>query len=355
MSELQHEKVVMVRGPRSGLTVIVAVHSTALGMAAGGCRMWGYPTWRGGLDDALRLSEAMTYKSALAGLPHGGGKSVIALPEGHRPEPRQRRDVMLDLGDVVDSLDGSYGVAEDVGTTAEDLLVVAERTRYAYCLPTSQGGSGEPSAPTAIGVYEAITATCAELYGDPSVAGRRFTVIGLGQVGSRLAARLAEGGATLLVTDVNSAARELAAELGATWLEPEAALAEPTDILVPAALGGVFTDATVDRLICRAIVGPANNQLASDDIADRLAARGILWAPDFVVNAGGVIFGALVDAGGRSEQEAMEQVHRIGSTLQGVYRTASASGVTPAAAALRLAREKVAAAGRRAEQPVGQR
>lgn len=344
MEDLQHERVVIVRGTRSGLPVIVAVHSTVLGMAAGGCRMWTYPSWQDGLADALRLSEAMTYKSALAGLRNGGGKSVIALPPGHVLSPEQRRDVMLDLGDVVASLDGIYGVAEDVGTTAEDMLVVSERTRYAYCLPVSEGGSGEPSAPTAIGVFEAIKVTCAALFAEPSVAGRRFTVIGLGQVGSRLATSLAEAGAQLVVTDVDVTKRGLAEGLGATWVEPSEALTRPTDIIVPAALGGMFTRTNVDSLNCLAIVGPANNQLETDDVADLLAERRILWAPDFVVNAGGVIFGALVDAAGRSEAEAMTQVHEIGATLRRVYEVATESDITPAAAALRLAQDRIAAA-----------
>jgi leucine dehydrogenase len=344
METFQHERVVIVRGPRSALPVIVAVHSTALGMAAGGCRMWAYPSWQHGLEDALRLSEAMTYKSALAGLPNGGGKSVIALPPGHVLFPEERRNVMLDLGDVVESLNGIYGVAEDVGTTAEDMLVVSQRTRYAYCLPVSAGGSGEPSAPTAVGVYEAIKVTCGELFSEASVAGRRFTVIGLGQVGSRLATLLAEAGAHLLVTDVDVTKRGLADELKATWLQPSEALSQPTEIIVPAALGGMFTRAGVDNLNCLAIVGPANNQLATDDVADQLAKRRILWAPDFVVNAGGVIFGALVDAHGLSDAEAMTRVRDIGTTLSRVYEAATQWGVTPAAAALRLARAKIAAA-----------
>ena len=344
MEAFQHERVVIVRGSRSGLPVIVAVHSTVLGMAAGGCRMWTYPSWRDGLADALRLSEAMTYKSALAGLRNGGGKSVIVLPEGHVSSPEQRRDVMLDLGDVVESLQGTYGVAEDVGTTAEDMLVVSERTRYAYCLPVSEGGSGEPSAPTAIGVYEGIKVTCAELFAESSVAGHRFTVIGLGQVGSRIATQLAEAGAHLAVTDVDVTKRALADQLGATWIEPGEALSHPTEIVVPAALGGLLTRTNVDSLHCLAIVGPANNQLATDDVADLLAERNIVWAPDFVVNAGGVVYGALVDAAGRSEAEAMTQVHEIGATLKRVYEVAAESDITPAAAALRLAQAKIAAA-----------
>jgi leucine dehydrogenase len=344
METLPHEKVVVTRGERSGLTIIIAVHSTALGMAAGGCRMWRYPSWRDGLDDALRLSEAMTLKSSLAGLSLGGGKTVIALPLGHELTAEARRDVMLDLGDVVDSLGGVYGVAEDVGTTAEDMLVVAERTKYAYCLPVSQGGSGEPSQPTAIGVYEAIKTTCTHLYGDASVAGRRAVIIGLGQVGSRLARFLTADGAQLVVADIDPTKRALADELGATWVTPDEAPATPCDLLVPAALGGLLTHETVQQLQCRAVVGPANNQLASDDVADALAAREILWAPDFLVNAGGVVFGSLVDVAGLPEADALDRVRHIGATLHEVYDKATAAGVTPAAAAREIALARVASA-----------
>lgn len=341
MDEFEHERVVVTRGQRTGLTIIVAVHSTALGQAAGGCRMWHYSSWRDALEDALRLSTAMTYKSALAGLHLGGGKSVIALPPDYTLMPVARREVMLDLGDVVDSLHGIYGVGEDVGTTAEDMLVVSERTKYAYCLPESQGGSGEPSAPTAIGVYEGIRATCEQVFGDASVAGRTFTIVGLGQVGGRLARRLAGDGASLLVTDVDRDKKTLADEIGAIWIEPEAAYIQATDVLVPAALGGVLTPESVAALRCRAIVGPANNQLSSDDVADLLAERGITWAPDFVVNAGGVIHGALVDAAGKAVDQAMEQVLRIGDTLRHVFAVAAEHETTPAAAALHLARVRV--------------
>lgn len=351
MAELTHEQVVITRGARSRVTIIVAIHSTALGQAAGGCRLWHYPSWREGLVDALRLSEAMTLKSALAGLNLGGGKCVIALAPGAVLSAEDRRDVMLDLGDVVDSLGGRFGVAEDVGTTAEDMLIVSERTRFAYCLPADQGGAGEPSEPTAIGVYASIGATCEEVFGDPSPAGRRFTIVGLGQVGSRLARRLAADGAVLTVTDIDAGKRALADELGATWVMPDEAWERATDVVVPAALGGVLTPPVVSRLDCRAVVGPANNQLLSDDVADQLAARGIVWAPDFVVNAGGVIFGALVDVQRADPAEANVRVEAIGDTLRRIFALAANEKVTPFAAAVRLARERVSAAEAAALQP----
>lgn len=344
MKEFEHEQVVVTRGARSRLPIVVAVHSTVLGQAAGGCRMWTYEDWRDGVEDALRLSEAMTWKSALADLPLGGGKSVIALSPGLHLDAARRREAMLDLGDVVESLGGRYGVAEDVGTTAQDMAMVAERTRFAYCLPEEQGGAGEPSEPTALGVFAALKATCEHLFGQPSVNGHRFTVIGLGQVGSRLARRLTEENAKLAVTDIDLSKRAVADQIGATWLTPESALTHTTDIVVPAALGGILTEAVVDQLDCRAVVGPANNQLASSAVADLLAAHGVLWAPDFLVNAGGVIYGALADAQGMDPAEVMPRVEAIGETLLRVYALASSQTVTPYAAALELAHKRVATA-----------
>jgi leucine dehydrogenase len=344
MSGLSHEKVVISTGRRSALPIIVAVHSTAFGPAAGGVRMTTYDDWRDGFEDALRLSEAMTLKCAVAGLPFGGGKTVIPLPPGYQLTPDARRDLMLDLGDAVDGLGGRYICGEDVGTTAYDMAVARERTPYAYCLPVDQGGIGEPSEPTAVGVLSALHATCERLFGTPSLQGRHFTVIGLGQVGGRLARRLAAEGAVLTVTDVDTAKQALAEELGASWVEPVEALAVECDVLVPCALGGLLTRVSVEQLRCRAVCGAANNQLADPAVADVLQERGILWAPDFVANGGGVIFGALVESGAASQQEAWTLVKRIGETMTEVFALSDADGLTPFAAADRLARTRVAAA-----------
>ena len=344
MTPLSHEQVVVQRGTRTGLPIIIAVHSTALGAAAGGVRLSAYDDWRDGLEDALRLSEAMTLKSALAGLSYGGGKTVIPLPRGFVLDAAARRDVMLDLGDAINALDGRYIAAEDVGTTAQDMAVARERTPYAYCLPEDQGGIGEPSEPTAVGVLTAIHATCQRLFGSASTSGKHFTVIGLGQVGGRLVRRLAAEGATLTVTDVDASKRALAHEVGARWVEPHEALSTECDVLVPCAMGGALTPASVETLHCQAVCGAANNQLSDTSVADLLHKRGILWAPDFVVNAGGVVFGALVESGAASEDEAWVRVRHIGETLAEVFAVADSGGVTPFAAADRLARERVAAA-----------
>ncbi len=344
----QHEHVVVHRGPRSGLPIVVAIHSTALGDAVGGCRLWSYPDWRDGMADALALSEAMTLKCATAGLDFGGAKAVIALPPGTALSPERRRDVFLDFGDTVQSLGGRYRAGEDVGTTAADMWVARERTDWVYCLPERHGGTGEPSELTAVGAFASIEATWQHLTGSPSLAGRRVTVIGLGQVGGRLARRLADAGAELTVTDIDTGHRELATELGARWVEPDAAVTTEADILVPAALGGLLSHDIVRRLRCAAIVGPANNQLADDTIAEELATRGILWAPDFVVNAGGVIHGVVLDVDGGTPEQAYAAAQAIGSRLTDVFRLAHAAGTTPYTAALDIARRRVAERGGRA-------
>jgi len=345
---LEHERVSISVGERSALPVIIAVHSTVLGRAVGGCRLWRYRNWRDGLEDALRLSEAMTFKCALAGLRLGGGKSVIALAPDSELTPDRRRAAMLDLGDAVDAFGGSYGVGEDVGTTAEDMLIARERTQYAYCLPAAQGGAGEPSEPTAYGVRDAIGVTLERALGSSEVAGRRITVIGLGQVGSRVARSLAADGAELLVSDIDPAKRALAEELGAGWTDrPDDAFRADADLLVPAALGGLFTEASVADLRCAAIAGPANNQLADDGVADALHGRGIVWAPDFVVNAGGVIYGNAMEMEGCGRDEAIARVGAVAGTLAAVFAAAEEHSITPLAAARRVAGERLEAASRR--------
>lgn len=330
-------------GARSGLPIFVAVHSTRLGPALGGCRMWGYPTWLDAQVDVLRLSAGMTLKNAVADIGKGGGKAVIALELGQQLEGDRRRDAVLDLGDAVEALGGAYETAEDVGTTERDMLVVRERTAHVVGLPPEHGGSGEPAGPTSLGVYSSVLATLRELDGSDAVAGRRVTISGLGQVGGRLAQRLAAEGAVLTVTDVNTARRELADELGATWVEPDAAFALPADIVVPAGVGGALTPEVIEALDARAVVGPANNQLANDNGAARLAERGILYAPDFVVNGGGVIYLALA-AEGASNESIEIRVRGIGDTLTRIYETARTEGVTPLVAAVRLAEQRLAAA-----------
>lgn len=341
LPEFAHERVEAVTGRRSGLFIAVALHSSVLGSALGGARLWTYPHWSDALGDALRLSAAMTLKNAAAGLDAGGGKSVIGLPEGTMLDADRRRAAFLDLGDVVESLGGLYRTAEDVGSTTDDMLVVSERTAHVVGLPDAVGGSGEPAGPTSLGVYASLVATLERAVGSADVRGRRITVAGLGQVGGRLAERLAAEGAVLTTTDVNPAKRARAAELGAAWVEPGEAHLIAADVFVPAGIGGVLTDDVIDALDARAVCGPANNPLAERSGADRLAARGILYAPDFVVNAGGVIYLDLEAKQLGSRETIMQRVAGIGDTLRRVFDEAEARGVTPLAAAEGLAGERL--------------
>lgn len=339
-----HERVLITRGPRSGLTIIVAVHSTALGQALGGARVWQYEHWTDALADALRLSQAMTLKNAAAGLARGGGKSVVCIPAGETLDEARRHDAMLDLGDAVESLGGAYMTAEDVGTSAELMAVVHERTEHVCGLPAEQGGVGEPADATAAGVHAGILATLDHVFGSSDVAGRHFVVAGLGQVGGRLARTLAAGGARLTVTDVADSKRALADELGAAWVDPADAHRVEADVFVPCGLGGVLTPEVVDELRVRAVVGAANNQLAERDVARMLRERGIAWAPDFVVNAGGVVYLDLAATPGIGKDELDRRIAGIGDVVGAVLRDADTAGITTLDAAERLARTRLDAA-----------
>ncbi len=331
------------RGRRSGLFTFAAVHSTVRGPSVGGCRMWAYDDSRAALRDVLRLSRAMTYKAAVADLPLGGGKGVIMLP-AHGPIPFERRHhALLDFADAVEALDGRYITAEDVGTSSRDMAVIAERTEHVFGLARSRGGSGDPSPFTALGIESAIRACCERAFSSASLSGRTACVIGLGQVGSRVAKRLRRAGAKLLLADVDPSRRRLAEQLEARWIGPERALEADVEILAPCALGGFLDDDTVPRLRCRVVAGAANNQLADDAIADTLAARGVLWAPDFVVNAGGLI-NIAEELGGYDPADARRRVRGIGDTLRRIFDDAESMGSTPLTAAMELARRRLAAA-----------
>lgn len=344
LPDFTHERVEVTTGRRSGLVITVALHSSALGSALGGARLWTYPHWSDAVGDALRLSAAMTLKNAAAGLDAGGGKSVICVPPGTVLDAARRRAAFLDLGDAVEHFDGLYRTAEDVGSTTEDMLTVSERTSHVVGLPDSAGGSGEPAGPTSLGVYESLRATLDRVSGSPEVAGRRITISGLGQVGSRLAVRLGAEGAILTVTDVDPAKRALAADLGATWVEPGGEHLVDADVFVPAGIGGVLDDDVIDALAARAVCGPANNPLVARSGADRLAARGILYAPDFVVNAGGVVYLDLEAKRLGSRAEIMDRVAAIGDTVRALFDTADVRGITPLDAAEQRAGERLHAA-----------
>jgi leucine dehydrogenase len=304
--------------------------------------MWSYDDSAAALRDVLRLSRAMTYKAAVADLPLGGGKGVImALPHAMFSSER-RHAALLDFADTVEALQGRYMTAEDVGTSSRDMAVIAERTSHVLGLARGRGGSGDPSPVTALGVQYAIRACCERVFGSESLRGRTVCVIGLGHVGSRVAKLCGRAGAKLMLADVDRSKRRLAQQLGARWLAHDRALEAEADVLVPCALGGILDEETVTQLRTPVIAGAANNQLADDDVAELLAARGVLWAPDFVVNAGGLI-NIAEELGGYDAAKARARVRGIADTLRQIFDDADSMRATPLTAALELARRRLAA------------
>jgi len=302
--------------------------------------MWAYEDSPAALRDALRLSRAMTFKAAVADLALGGGKGVIMLPPFARLPSERRHAALLDFADTVEELQGRYITAEDVGTSSRDMAVIAQRTRHVAGLARGRGGSGDPSTFTALGVEYALRACCERVFSSASLKGRSACVLGLGHVGSRVARRLARAGVKLLLGDVDEAKRALAARLRARWISPDRALEAEVDMLVPCALGGILNEETVPQLRAAIVAGAANNQLATDEVAGLLAARGILWAPDFVVNAGGLI-NIAEELAGYDPVAARRRTRGIADTLRQIFDEAAASGATPLAAAMDIARRRL--------------
>lgn len=342
---LEHEQVVVGHDAASGLRAIIAIHSTALGPALGGTRFVPYADLDAAMDDALDLARAMTYKNALAGLPHGGGKGVIVGDPARDKTP----ELLEAYGRLVASLGGRYVTAADVGTYVADMDIVARVNPWTTGRSPEHGGAGDSGDLTAVGVHHALKAVAEHLWGTPSLSGRRVAIAGVGKVGRRLAGHVLAEGGRVLVADVSAQALErLRAE------HPEAEVAASADdlveadadVLAPCALGGMITPDVAERLRARAVCGGANNQLAEPGLVDRLAERGVLFAPDFLVNAGGVIaVGAEYAGRGRyDDATARARARAIGGTLLDVLRRAEAAGTTPLLAAEALARDRIAAA-----------
>jgi valine dehydrogenase (NAD+) len=334
-----HEQVVFCSDPGSGLRAVIAVHSTALGPALGGTRFYPYATEDDAVADALRLSRAMSYKNSLAGLDLGGGKAVIIGD----PRTDKTEALLRAYGRFVEALGGRYLTACDVGTYNADLDVVARETRFAHGRSLAYGGCGDSSVLTAYGVFQGMRAAAQHCWGQPSLAGRTVAVAGVGKVGSELVDLLVADGAELVVTDVDAGAVErVRARHPQVRVVADTAELVSTqhDVYAPCALGGALDAATVATLPARIVCGGANNQLAAPRIADDLVARGILYAPDYLVNAGGVIQ-VEDERHGFSFERARARAAGIFDTALRVFRTADEESVSPAVAADRLAEERI--------------
>jgi valine dehydrogenase (NAD+) len=338
-----HEEVVFCSHPETGLQAIVAIHSTQLGPALGGTRFRPYPTEEDALEDVLRLSRAMTYKAAAAGLPMGGGKAVIIGD----PATTRTDALIRAYGRFLDGLGGRYLTAEDVGTTSADMDLIGTETRFVTGTSEARGGSGDPSPATAFGVLHGMFAVGVWQGRGRSVEGQRVVVNGVGKVGSALVGHLVAHGARVTVADVRQEAVEaLVAAHGVDTVAPEQAHALECDMYAPCALGGALSPETIPALRCGAVVGAANNQLADPTCADRLRDAGVLYVPDYIVNAGGIInIGEERARGGYDRERAYEEITRIGGTVLDVLRRAQDDGITTATAADRMAEARLEAAG----------
>jgi leucine dehydrogenase len=328
----------------TGAWMFVCVHSRRLGPAAGGTRLNVYSGPEEALLDGTRLAQGMTVKFAVSGFAFGGGKAVIAVPA--LPEGRERSALMRRYGELVASLGGSFWTGADMNTTPADLDVVAETCPYVFGRSPEHGGSGEPGPTTARGVFHGIRASLAHALGSPELDGRTVLVQGVGSVGARLAELLADTGARVLVTDVDAGrAAEVAERVGARVVGAEEALRTECDVYAPCATGATLSAETIPGLRCRVVAGAANNQLATPADADRLRGRGILYAPDFVINAGGIVHYVGIEVLGWDEEALERALRGIGDTLAEIFARGEADGISTARAADELARAHLDAAG----------
>ena len=319
-----HEALHFITDESTGLRAIIAVHSTTLGPAAGGCRRWSYPSESDALTDALRLSRGMTYKNAVAELPFGGGKAVILSNDAAPKSP----ELLAAFGRAVDSLGGGYVTAEDVGMSVDDMRYVQQQTKFVSGLPQSgDSAGGDPSPWTALGVHLGIEAAIKVRLGLDSLDGMSVAVQGVGHVGAHLCRLLHDAGAKLVIADVNHDNLEaVTAAMPAEVVAPAEILFSDVDVLAPCALGNVLTAVTIPQIKAKVIAGAANNQLSTLADGARLSARDILYAPDYVINAGGIINVSHEYYGGSSDDRVREDVEKIPLRLQTLFAEANASG-----------------------------
>jgi leucine dehydrogenase len=338
MTGMGHERLVFCSNPDVGLQAVIAIHSTVLGPGLGGARMWPYATLDQAVVDVLRLSRGMTYKAAATGINLGGGKAVIIGD----PKRDKSEALMRAFGRFVDSLGGAYITAEDVGTDTDDMDRIAVETSWVTGVSPEHGGAGDPSPVTAFGVLQGIRATAQRLWGSPALTGKSIAIQGLGSVGGYLAAYLRDEGAKLFGCDIDSEATARAADTGVEIVPPDQIYDVACDIFAPCALGAILNDRTLPRLRVKAVAGGANNQLEEIDRHGReLAARGILYAPDFVINAGGLVhvYNELI---GYHKERALRMARGIFDNVSRAYAIAERDGIPPSEAGDRMAEERIA-------------
>ncbi len=343
LGERDHEQVVICSDKASGLKALIGIHNTTLGPALGGARMWTYSSDADALNDVLRLSRGMTFKAAVAGLNLGGGKAVIVGD----PHTQKTEQLFRAFGRFVEGLGGRYITAEDVGTSLQEMVWIRSETKYVTGIPVELGGSGDPSPVTAYGTYVGIKACAAVKYGSDSLKGKRVAIQGAGHVASTLAMHLHEEGALVTITDIYmDKAKAIAKETNATVVKPEEIYEVDCDIFAPAALGGVINDRTIGLFKCDIIAGPSNNQLAEEEKhATMLRDKGILFAPDYVINAGGLI-NVANELEGYSRTRAMAQAQNIYDVLKRILLHANEHNLTTIEAANHIAEERIKAVGR---------
>lgn len=335
-----HEQVVFFNYPQVGLKAIIAIHNTVLGPALGGCRMRLYRSETQAIDDALRLSEGMTYKSSLAGLDLGGGKScIIADPKMEKG----RRELFLKFGECLNHVAGRYVTAEDMGTSVQDVMTMREVTRFAAGFAPEQGGGGDPSPWTARGVFRGMLAACERRYGTKDLKGKRVTVQGVGHVGMYLVRLLKEAGAVITVCDSNaSAVKEAVASFGVSSVETDAIYDVQSEIYSPCAIGQTVNNDTIKRLKCDVIAGAANNQLQDNSLYTAIEQKKIVYCPDFAINSGGIIsVGGEYMPGGWKESWVAQKVENIYNTIHKVLDESEKSKRFPEVVALELAKKRI--------------
>ena len=338
MTKYGHEQVTMYSDPETGLRGIIAIHDTTLGPSCGGTRMWPYASEAEALADALRLSQAMTYKSAAAGLNLGGGKGVIIGD----PRTGKTEGLLRAWGRFVDTLGGRYLTTTDVGTTGRDLESVHQETEHVVGLDTTLGGSGDTSIMTGLGIYMGMRACAAHAWGSDSLRGRKIAMQGFGKVATHTAEHLLEDDAQIFATDISEAALDKARQMGVKVVSPDEIYDVECDIFAPCALGGVINAETIDRLHCSIVAGGANNQLATPGDGEELHRRGIIYAPDFLINAGGIINAAAEIGQPYNPDRSRQQTERIYEQMAAVLTTSGKKEISTAQAADLLAEKRLA-------------